>query len=80
MLSEVSPDDLCTEKKAVEACKGLLRADEYEALNLRISKAKKAVEARTAWRVEGTAERVPKFPPINLWLIIRSTGMMKQAF
>lgn len=67
MLSEVSPDDLCTEKKAVEACKGLLRADEYEALNLRISKAKKAVEARTAWRVEGTLREFPKFPPINLW-------------
>ena len=67
MLSEVSQDDLCNQKKALEACKGLMRDDEYNNLISRISIAKKALEARTAWRVEGTLREFPKFSPINLW-------------
>ena len=29
--------------------------------------AKKAAEARTAWRIDGTLREFPKFPPVNLW-------------
>ncbi len=82
MLSEVSQDDLCNQKKALEACKGLMRDDEYNNLISRISIAKKALEARTAWRVEGTLREFPKFSPINLWFDypihrIDETGALK---
>jgi hypothetical protein len=32
-----------------------------------IDKAKAAVGARTAWRIEGTFREFPKLPPLNLW-------------
>ena len=36
-------------------------------LNRAVEAAKRAAEARTAWRVEGTLREFPKFPPVNLW-------------
>ncbi|MEG1391238.1 MAG: HTH domain-containing protein, partial [Angelakisella sp.] len=44
--------------------------------------AQKAVQSRTAWRVEGTLREFPKFPPINMWFdypvhTIDHTGAMK---
>ena len=29
--------------------------------------AKRAAEARTAWRIDGTLREFPKFPPVDLW-------------
>ena len=32
-----------------------------------VDAARRAAEARTAWRIEGTLREFPKFPPVNLW-------------
>lgn len=66
-LGEVSQDDLCSEKAALQACKDVLTDSEYIELSKGIQAAKKAAEARTAWRIDGTLREFPKFPPINLW-------------
>lgn len=66
LLNEVSQDDLCSEKAALRACRELLPEDCLR-LNRAVEAAKRAAEARTAWRVEGTLREFPKFPPVNLW-------------
>lgn len=64
---EVSQDDLCSERAMQDTCKRLLPPVEYRDLQRDIDAAKKAVQARTAWRIEGTLREFPKFPPVNLW-------------
>ena len=64
---EVSQDDLCTEKAALAACEAVLTPQEYRDLLPAVEAAKKAAEARTAWRIDGTLREFPKFPPVNLW-------------
>lgn len=67
LLNEVSQDDLCSEKAALRACRELLPEEDCLRLNRAVEAAKRAAEARTAWRVEGTLREFPKFPPVNLW-------------
>lgn len=67
LLNEVSQDDLCSEKVALRACRELLPEEDCLRLNRAVEAAKRAAEARTAWRVEGTLREFPKFPPVNLW-------------
>ncbi|MBQ9346743.1 MAG: AAA family ATPase, partial [Oscillibacter sp.] len=67
VLDEVSQDDLCSEKAALEACKDVLSEQGYTALLERAKAARASAEARTAWRIEGTLREFPKFPPVNLW-------------
>jgi len=64
---EVSLDNLCTERGALDACRAVLTAQEYRELLPAVEAAKKAAEARSAWRIEGTLREFPKFPPVNLW-------------
>ena len=66
-LDEVSQDDLCSEKAALEAAESALGAQEYRDTLKAVDAAKKAAEARTAWRIDGTLREFPKFPPVNLW-------------
>lgn len=66
-LGEVSQDDLCSERAAPEACKSVLHTQEYQNMIANADAAKAAVDARTAWRIEGTLREFPKFKPINLW-------------
>lgn len=66
-LDEVSQDDLCSEKAALEVCEAALRPQEYRALAAGAETARRAAEASTAWRIEGTLREFPKFAPINLW-------------
>ena len=37
------------------------------ALDKQITAAKAEVQARTAWRIEGTLREFPKFDPVNMW-------------
>lgn len=67
LLNEVSQDDLCSEKAALRACRELLPEEDCLRLNRAVEAAKRAAEARTAWRVEGTLREFHKFPPVNLW-------------
>lgn len=64
---EVSQDDTCVASKMLEYCRRRLCEAVYSKLALDISAAEKAVQNRTAWRVEGTLREFPKFPPVYLW-------------
>lgn len=66
-LGEVSQDDLCTEKAALNACEAVLDRDGYNDTLAAASAARKAAEASTAWRIEGTLREFPKFAPVDLW-------------
>lgn len=66
-LEEVSMDDLCSERAALDACKALMTQQQFWALQERVEAARTAAKAHTAWRVEGTLREFPKFPPVNLW-------------
>lgn len=62
-----SQDDLLTPSKMLETAHKLLPDLSYQQMMIDIDKAKKAVQNRTAWRIEGTLREFPKFPPLNLW-------------
>lgn len=62
-----SQDDLVTPKKMLDIAYKSLKRGSYELMVNDIDKAKKAIESRTAWRIEGTLREFPKFSPINLW-------------
>lgn len=64
---EVSQDDLLSEKALLDACRRLMKPGAYSMLMQAADAARKAVRARTAWRIEGTLREFPKFPPVNLW-------------
>jgi regulatory protein RepA len=64
---KVSQDDLCSEKAMLEACKKLLDTETNNAMQIDIKAARKAVQQRSAWRVEGTLREFPKFAPVNIW-------------
>ena len=66
-LDEVSQDDLCSEKAALAAVEAALGPQGYRDTMAAVEAAKKAAEARTAWRIDGTLRAFPKFPPVNLW-------------
>lgn len=67
MDSEVSQDDLCSERAALEACREVLSRRDYQELERELEDVRKAVEARTAWRIEATLREFPKLPPVNIW-------------
>lgn len=64
---KVSQDDMCSEKAMLDHCKKLLNIENYKAMQKDLFTAEKAVNARTAWRIEGTLREFPKFSPVNLW-------------
>lgn len=64
---EVSQDDACVAYKLVDYCKNRLCGEVNEELHRDIAAAEKAVQGRTAWRVEGTLREFPKFLPKYLW-------------
>lgn len=66
-LEEVSRDDLRSERAALDACEAVLTAGEYREALTAAGAARRAAEAGTAWRIEGTLREFPKFSPINLW-------------
>lgn len=66
-LSEASQDDLCSSVKMLDICHRGLAADSYRLLCEDIKAAQKAVQAKSAWRIEGTLREFPKFAPINVW-------------
>ena len=66
-LDEISQDDLCSEKAALAAVETALGPQGYRDTIAAVETAKKAAEARTAWRIDGTLREFPKFPPVNLW-------------
>lgn len=51
----------------LEACKRLLPGGEYDCMARDVEAVRRAVQARTAWRVEGTLREFPKFASVNMW-------------
>lgn len=66
-LALASQDDLCSEVQMRELCSKALTELENNAMYKEIAKARKAVQSRTAWRIEGTLREFARFKPINLW-------------
>ncbi len=64
---EVSQDALCNCREAVAACKELLSREGYNTLVKELETVRRDVDARTAWRIEGTLREFPKFPPLDVW-------------
>ncbi|MGN0114173.1 MAG: DNA primase, partial [Acutalibacteraceae bacterium] len=65
-----SLDDLCSASTMTRLAREKLEFiayNDYKKLLSDIEVAKKAVQSRTAWRIEGTLREFPKFEPINLW-------------
>lgn len=65
--SELSQDDLLSSTQMLAYCEEHLDKWQMKALKRQIEAVKKAVKARTAWRIEGTLREFPKFDPVNLW-------------
>lgn len=66
-LYHASQDDLCSETQMLALCREYLENDAYECVIEDVGKARKTVESRSAWRIEGTLREFPKFAPVNLW-------------
>lgn len=82
--NEVSQDDRCSASVMLEICREHLKPNSYQLMMLDIDKAKKSVDSRTAWRVEGTLREFPKFSPINIWFDypthrIDTVGVLKDS-
>lgn len=66
-LYHASQDDLYSETQMLALCREYLENDAYECVIEDVGKARKTVESRSAWRIEGTLREFPKFAPVNLW-------------
>ena len=66
-LYHASQDDLCSETQMLALCREYLENDAYECVIEDVGKARKTVESRSAWRIDGTLREFPKFAPVNLW-------------
>lgn len=64
---EYSQDDALSESAMKQKCRELLEPNSFARLMEAVHEAEKAVQNRTAWRVEGTLREFPKFPAINVW-------------
>ena len=66
-LEEAGQDDLCSERAALEACESVLGEQEYRDMLAAVQESRRAAEASTAWRIEGTLREFPRFQPVNVW-------------
>lgn len=67
MLKYASQDDMCSEVQMLKICREHLSQEAYGCVMEDVEKARKAVQNRTAWRVEGTLREFEKFAPVNVW-------------
>lgn len=66
-VSDISQDEQVTARAIQEHAQQALPAEVWAGVRQDIAAAEKAVESRTAWRIEGTLREFPKFPPVNVW-------------
>ena len=66
-ISDISQDEQVTARAIQEHAQQALPAEVWAGVRQDISAAEKAVESRTAWRIDGTLREFPKFPPVNVW-------------
>lgn len=65
--AEVSQDDEQSRSSMMEHCRNTLKANSMELMNKEIAAAEKQVQARTAWRIDGTLREFQRFAPVNAW-------------
>ena len=78
-----SLDDLCSQKEMLAICRAQIKPV-YEDMLIEVAEVRKAVNGRTAWRIEGTLREFPKFQPINAWFDypihkIDNSGVLKDV-
>ena len=78
-----SLDDLCSQKEMLAICRAQIKPV-YEDMLIEVAEVRKAVNERTAWRIEGTLREFPKFQPINAWFDypihkIDNSGVLKDV-
>lgn len=66
-VDDLSQDDLLSARITLEYARNSLKDTQAGLLEKRVEEAKKRVQQRTAWRVDGTLREFPKFAPVNLW-------------
>lgn len=81
-LQLASQDDMCSEIQMLRIARESLSAEAYGCVIDDAARARKVVQSRTAWRIEGTLREFPKFSPVNLWFDypvhrIDSIGVLK---
>lgn len=62
-----SQDDVLSASKMLEIARKSLSMNSFQLMMKDIDAAKKVIQNRTAWRIEGTLREFPKFSPLNLW-------------
>ncbi|SFE11098.1 hypothetical protein SAMN04487969_101108 [Paenibacillus algorifonticola] len=67
LQQSVSQDDELSARAMEEHAKRALYNDAQAAAQAEVQLATKAVQARSAWRVEGTLREYAKFAPVNMW-------------
>ena len=63
----ISQDDEFSRPRMLDHCQSLLKPNSMKLMQADIADAVRRVQARTAWRIEGTLREFPKFPPVNVW-------------
>ncbi len=65
---DLSQDDVLVAKIMLEYLAKKLSREEFSFFEkVHVDNAKKKVQMRTAWRIEGTLREFPRFMPLNLW-------------
>lgn len=67
LLDKVSQDDMLSESVMKKTCRELLEPNSFKLMMRAVDDAARAVQSRSAWRIEGTLREFPKFPAINMW-------------
>ena len=83
-IDEASQDDMCSEVKMRDICRESLPEQTFELMMKEVERARKIVQSRTAWRIDGTLREFAKFPPVNLWFDypvhkVDTTGILKDV-
>lgn len=79
-----SQDDLVTLSKMLDIAENSLPKQSYKLMLNDIAESDKAVQRRSAWRIEGTLREFPKFDTLNLWFDypihrVDTTGVLKDC-
>lgn len=81
---EASQDDMCSEVQMRDICRRSLPQTSFDLMLKDIETARKSIQSRTAWRIDGTLREFAKFPPVNLWFDypvhrVDTTGILKDV-
>lgn len=66
-VSDIGQDEQVSPREIREHVHKALSAEVAAQAEQSISAAERAIQSRTAWRIEGTLREFPKFPPVNVW-------------